>query len=282
MKISHTRVLLTGATGGIGSAIARALIDRGACVLLSARSEPALKQLQAQLGPERLEVCAADLTKAQDRERLCARAREWRGGIDTLINNAGVSELRLLDSHAPMDVEKAVSINLVAPMEMCRELLPHLRQQASAHIVNIGSVMGSLGFPGYSVYCATKFGLRGFTEALRRELADSTVRVCYLAPRATQTPMNSPAVVAMNEALTTRSDPPERVANELIGMLEHEQAARVIGWPEKLFARLNQIFPRLIDGALRKQLPIVRRHASQTARDASSTRQHDPIQRKSA
>lgn len=280
MKIAQARVLLTGATGGIGSAIASAFIARGASVLLTARNEAALRQLRAHLGSERVELCAADLTQAQDRERLCARAREWHGGIDTLINSAGMSELRLFDLHAPTDIERALSINLLAPMEMCRELLPHLQRQSSARIVNIGSVVGSIGLPGYTVYCATKFGLRGFSEALRRELADSHVRVHYLAPRATQTALNSPAVVAMNEALGTRCDPPERVASELIRMLDREQAAGVIGWPEKLFARLNQLVPRLVDGALRKQLPIIRQYAS--AGDANVTREKNSIQRKTA
>lgn len=271
MKLSDARVLLTGASGGIGAATAHALLAHGACVLLSARSEAGLKQLHVQLGQSaNVEICVADLTKAEDRAHLAQRAATWRGGVNTLINNAGVSELQLFERHAAADLERALTINLLAPMHLCRELLPHLRRQPRARILNVGSVMGALGHPGYSVYCATKFGLRGFSEALRRELADANVHVHYLAPRATRTPINSAAVVAMNAALGTRMDPPARVAREILRMLERETATGVIGWPEKLFARVNQVLPRLVDRALRRQLPTIKQHATASAEHAAS------------
>lgn len=263
MKMTQARVLLTGASGGIGAATARELLMRGASVLLHGRNEVLLRQLQGHLGhPDRLDICAADLTDAADRERLCLRARSWHGGINTLINNAGVSELKLFDHCAPDDFERMLAINLIAPMQLCRDLLPHLRPQPKACIVNVGSVMGALGLPGYSLYCASKFGLRGFSEALRRELADSNVHVQYIAPRGTQTPLNSTAVIAMNTALGSRMDAPARVAREIVHLLERGHARRVIGWPEKLFVRLNQLCPALIDRALRRQLPVIKHHAT--------------------
>lgn len=268
MNLSDARILITGATGGIGAATVRQLVARGAAVLLTARSTSALSELRSQLDDSsRIDTCAADLTNSADRERLCSHACAWRGGINTLINNAGVSELRLFETHVPADFDKALAINLVAPVQLCHELLPHLQRQPCAHIVNVGSVMGALGFPGYSVYCATKFGLRGFTESLRRELADTRVKVHYLAPRTTQTSINSAAVMAMNAALGTRVDPPARVAHAVVRLLERERTSAVIGFPEKLFARINQLMPSLIDRALRQQLPIIRRYAT-AARDS--------------
>ena len=103
--------------------------------------------------------------------------------------------------------------------------------------------------------------MRGFTEALRRELADTSVRVHYVAPRATRTGINTSAVERMNEELGVAMDPPELVAKAVCDMLAGGRAEAVLGWPEKFFARVNGVLPRLVDGALRKQLPVIRRYA---------------------
>ncbi len=134
-----------------------------------------------------------------------------------MINNAGISQFAL---SAQQDYQQQLQINLLAPMQLCQLLLPQLQQQPEAVIVNVGSAFGSIGYPGFSGYCASKFGLRGFTEALKRELAASPVRVLYFAPRATDTSINSAAVVAMNQQLGTRMDSPEFVAAQLLAQLK--------------------------------------------------------------
>ncbi len=271
MKLKQARVLLTGAVGGIGAAICKMLLQQGASVMLTGRDAAALVALAQQYSAlqGRVAVCAADLTVPADRERLCAVAKAWGGGgIDLLINNAGISDLALLEEQSAEEVERAIAINVIAPIELCRQLLPHLCSQRTAHIVNIGSVLGSIGHPGYSVYCATKFALRGFTEALYRELRDSSVRVHYLAPRATRTAINSAAAQGMNEALGAAVDPPERVAQALLQMLRRGRTRQVIGWPEKLFVRINGLLPAVVDQALRKQLAVIRAHASRSWRPA--------------
>jgi short-subunit dehydrogenase len=264
VNLKQARVLLTGALGGIGGALCKMLLEQGASVMLSGRNAATLEALSRQYSmlPGRVAVCAADLTQPADRERLCAAANAWGGGINMLINNAGISDLALLEEQSAEAVERAVSTNIIAPIELCRLLLPQLRSKPSAHIVNIGSVLGGIGHPGYSVYCATKFALRGFTEALHRELQDSTVRVHYLAPRATRTAINSPAAQSMSEALGSAVDPPELVACTLLQMLQQDRSRQVIGWPEKLFVRINALLPAVVDQALRKQLAVIRAHAS--------------------
>ena len=113
-------------------------------------------------------------------------------------------------------------------------------------------------------YCASKAGLRAFTEALRRELADTPLKVMYLAPRATQTTLNDERVVAMNKALGNAVDSPALVADAVTGMIVRgNQNQLFIGWPEKLFARLNQLLPGMVDGALGKQLETIKRFARQ-------------------
>lgn len=256
MQLSGKQVLLTGATGGIGFEIARALLQQGAGVLVTGRSEARLAALQQQLPA--LRVMRADLNLAADRLALCQRAAAE--GINVLINSAGVNQLALLDNTRDAEMERLLHTNLLNPMQLCRDLLPLLRQAPEAAIVNVGSALGSIGYAGSSAYCASKFGLRGFTEALRRELADSAVQVVYFAPRATRTAMNSDTAMAMNEALGVAMDPPAVVAAALIKLLSrrHPHSAWV-GWPEKLFVRINSLFPRVVDNALRKQLPVIRR-----------------------
>jgi len=264
MNLSTARVLLTGAGGGIGGAIAVELLAKGAHVLLVDLNEVALRcaidgELSAFAG--RVDLYVANLTHADDRARLAEFARTWRGGINVLVNNAGVSHFRLLEDQPAGEVDLALAVNVQAPIHLCRLLLPHLRRQPEAHILNTGSVFGGIGYAAYSVYSATKFAIRGFSEALRRELADTTVQVHYLAPRATRTGINTAAVERMNAELGTAMDTPPVVARAACAMLEAGIPEAVVGWPEKFFVRLNALLPRLVDGALRKQLPVIRRHA---------------------
>jgi short-subunit dehydrogenase len=175
-------------------------------------------------------------------------------------------------SEHPDDIDRAFEVNALAPLHLCRALLPHLVSQPRAHIVNLGSVFGTIAYPGHAVYSATKFALRGFSEALRRELSDTNVRVHYLAPRSTRTKFNSSAVEALNERFGIAMDPPERVAASLLDMLERDRAEAVIGWPEKLFARLNALVPRLVDRALAKQVPAIRQYAA--GRDSNPPQIH--------
>jgi short-subunit dehydrogenase len=162
-------------------------------------------------------------------------------------------------------IEQMLSTNLVSPMLLCQRLIPILKRQPEAAIVNIGSTFGSIGHPGFTAYCASKFGLRGFTEALQRELADTRIKVSYLAPRATQTELNSDAVKSLNKALGNNTDTPDQVARELMVILSSNQQQRYMGWPEKFFVRLNGLFPGIVHSALVKKLPIVRQYAEQSS-----------------
>ncbi|MBM4192684.1 MAG: SDR family oxidoreductase [Gammaproteobacteria bacterium] len=252
------RALITGGGSGIGTAVARALVAHGARVLITGRDAAKLQTVAAE-APEQIGVCVADLTIEADRQRLADFAARWEGvGIDTLINNAGVGGGGFFDS---MDVDRinaVVQANLIAPICLTQSLLSHLKSLAEARIVNIGSVFGYIGYPSQAVYSASKFGLRGFSEALGRELDETSVRVHHIAPRATRTAMNSSAMDELNRALGNRVDEPERVAAALIKALTRERTNTVIGWREALFARVNAIFPSLVDGALIKQLPVIR------------------------
>jgi short-subunit dehydrogenase len=271
MNLQNTRVLITGAGGGIGRALVATLLDEGAHVLLSGRDHEALsKVVQGHAERERAAVFTADLTQASDRARLCDFASRWRGGIDMLINNAAVNDFALLTSQSAESLDLAIATNLVAPIDLCRRLAPCLERSEAAHIVNIGSVFGSIGFAGNSVYCATKFGLRGFSEALRRELANTGIRVHYFAPRATRTAFNSDLVNDMNAALGNASDDPAEVAGSIVRALRADRLECVIGWPEKFFARFNALLPRLVDAALLQKLATIREFANRSTFNTSA------------
>ena len=146
--------------------------------------------------------------------------------------------------------------------------LPLLRAQPRALVVNVGSTYGSIGYPGYATYCASKFALRGFSEALRRELADTQVNVMYAAPRATRTAMNSTAATALNQALKVGMDDPADVARAVLKAVQSERSELYLGWPEKLFVRINGMLPGVVDRALRKQLPVIRRYLASHSKES--------------
>jgi short-subunit dehydrogenase len=260
MDIRRKTVVLTGATGGIGRAIAERLNAEGARLVLVARNLQRLTEFVDTLVADGHRVVPADIGDDSGRRRVVEACRDAE--VSLLINAAGVGDFGLFEDQTADSIRRLVGVNLLGPMLLTLDLLPLLEKRESC-IINIGSTFGSIGYPGFSSYCASKFGLRGFTEALRRELGDGGTRVAYLAPRATRTELNTASVVAMNDALGTAMDEPSLVAGEVLGLIRRAAGAdRYIGWPEKLFVRINALFPKLVDSSLRKQLPIIRRFAA--------------------
>lgn len=257
MRLSEARVVLTGASGGIGLAIATALCASGARVLAVARNREPLAALIERY-PQHLYWVGADLTFLADRRKVLSAAVAI-GGVNLLINAAGVNHFAMLEQLDDSEINSMLALNISAPICLTKTLLPLLKQAESAMVVNVGSTYGSIGYPGYASYCATKFALRGFSEALRRELADTRVSVLYVAPRATRTSMNSQAAQALNDALNANVDDPHTVASAVIGAIAADRRDLYLGWPERFFMRLNSLLPNLVDRGLRKQLPLIRR-----------------------
>lgn len=258
MQLSECRAVITGAGGGIGQALVARLCQGGAHLLLVGRQGAALQSLKQRF-PDRVEIVLADITEPAGRQAILSAARGF--GMNVLINAAGANRFSMLEEHDENAIASLIGLNVTANLQLTHRLLPLLRLQPHALLVNLGSTFGSIGYPGFSAYCASKFALRGFSEALRRELADTHVRVLYFAPRATRTSMNAPSVVAMNDELGVAMDDPAQVAEELLDTIRREQEERHLGWPERLFVRLNGLLPRVVDQALRKQLPIIQRFA---------------------
>ena len=258
----HYHILLTGAAGGIGSTIARHFAADGHSLLLTDINSEPLEKLATKLRSDQdatVQTLAADLTSEEGRNQLASKAREFN--VDVLINAAGYNRFGLLENISDTDIERIFSINIISPILLCKALLPWLTTRESAHIVNIGSTFGSLGYAGFASYSASKFSLRGFSEALRREIADTGVKVHYLAPRAVKTAFNEDEVNRMNEALGVAMDSPEVIPGAIARMLKRGQSEHFIGGPERFFVKLNGLFHRLVDKGLAGQLKTIQHHA---------------------
>lgn len=255
MRLHDRTFLLLGGTGGIGKALLDPLVRAGARVIVASRHPDTVEPRQG------VSVVYLDLAAAELDHQL-SHLSESHPEIDGVIHCAGQNRFARLPAMALSELDAQLTVNLRSAMLVARHFVPRFEKARSGALVFVGSTFGSIGFPGYTAYCATKFGLRGFTEALRRELADTPVQVVYVAPRATATDMNSEQVSELNRALGNSVDTPELVASHILAAMENDDRRRFLGWPEKLFVVINGVLPRLVDKAMLKQLPIIRRFLS--------------------
>lgn len=245
------RIILTGAAGGIGGQLAGLLAAAGARLLLTDINSDGLRKLQVALGGADIAVVVADLCNADDRRRIVETAQQRLGGTDILINSAGINPFGAYADQDEALIRRTLDINTLGPMLLTHSVLPAMRERNSGHIVNIGSTFGSIGFAWFSAYSASKFALRGFSQSLRRELADTDIKVTYVAPRAVKTAINSPAVYDMAVAVRMTMDEPDVVARRIVRAIGRRKKERYIGFPESLFVRINAVLPGLVDLATR-------------------------------
>ena len=177
VSLAGSRALITGATGGLGRAIARALHARGATAIVTGRREEALEELRADLG-DRVEPLVADLADRGEVAGLPDRA----GRVDILVANAALPGSGRLESFSPEEIDRALDVNLRAPMQLARALSPGMADRRRGHLVFVSSLNGKLAAPGTSVYTATKYGLRGFAASLRADMRGSGVGVSAVFP----------------------------------------------------------------------------------------------------
>jgi uncharacterized protein len=166
VEISGTRVLVTGASRGIGALLARRFAADGARVALVARTANAIENLAAELGGD---AYVADLSEPEERRSVWARVVS-DGPVDVLVNNAGTDRPALLAELSQDDIAAVLDLNLHAPIDLCRMAIPHMLENGGGHLVNISSMAGIVSVPGYSVYSASKAGLTHFTSGLRNDL----------------------------------------------------------------------------------------------------------------
>ncbi len=261
IELQNAHVLLTGASGGIGSEVCNQLLKQNATVIAITRDIHKLDKFSYNsLSPKQFSKIEADITTQHGREIIKKNIEATSNRINVLINCAGCNLFSSIENLKEKDVIQQVNTNLVAPILLIKTMLPTLKAQPKAKIINVGSSLDSIGFPGFSLYSATKFGLRGFSEALRRELSDTNIEVNLVSPRATNTEMNSSKIREMNKSLKVRMDNTEEVAKIILKSIQGSGSETYIGWPEKLFTRINRVLPSVVDSAIAKQLPIIKQY----------------------
>lgn len=238
MPFEDKRVLLTGGAGGLGTLIARQLESEGARVTVLDRTPPAGGGafMRHDLGSAPgLEAAAAEVA-----------GRDW----DVLINLAGIQHFGPFERQSPEHLTASYMVNLIAPVRLCQAVTPRMKARGVGQIVNVGSIFGSINFAHFVTYSSAKAGLRGFSQALRRELSGTGIDVTYVAPRAVRTALNSPAVMEFARLTHMNMDAPEAIAARIVAAVRTRKRDVYFGFPEALFVRVNALFPGLVDGAL--------------------------------
>ena len=203
MNLVNKTALITGATGGIGNAIAKRLHAAGATVAISGTRKEVLDQLAAEL-KDRVHVIPANLSDAAAIENLVTEAEKQMGKIDILIANAGITKDGLLMRMKDEDFENVINVNLTSTFRLCRAAIRGMMKNRSGRIIAIGSVVGTTGNPGQANYCASKAGLIGFCKSLALEVASRGITVNVIAPGFIESPMTDVLTAEQKEKILTK------------------------------------------------------------------------------
>jgi short-subunit dehydrogenase len=256
--IAGLRVLITGASQGIGKALAAEATRRGARVLAAARSVDLLDELarSVRAAGGTLETVKADVTSAEDRGRMVEAARRHFGGLDVLVNNAGIGATGHFAEVSPERLRAIMEVNFFGLTETTRVCLPLLKQGRTPAIVNISSIAGKRGIPARSEYSASKFAVQGFSEGLRAEVAKDGIDVLVVCPGLTQTNfsknmLEQKALVQMDHL---RGMTPEAVAHATLRALERGTHEVCLTLPGRLLVWVSRFLPGLADRVARRKV----------------------------
>jgi short-subunit dehydrogenase len=246
-------VVITGASSGIGRETALEFGRRGATVVVAARNDEALEEVARQV--ERLggraEAVATDVGEWKEVDRLAARAKERFERIDTWINNAAVSEYATVEQMTIPEIDRIIQVNLMGQIYGVKAVLPHFIERGEGTIVNVGSALSERAIPLQSVYCASKHGLLGFTEALRLELARDHpgITVTLVMPSSINTPLFRFARSKMGQKPMPVPPvyEPSVAAEAIVFVAEHPRRDVVVGGSGKLMTLADRLNPRLVD-----------------------------------
>lgn len=246
--MSGRTVIVTGASSGIGAATARRFGRAGDRVVLVARRAERLHQLATEIHDSL--VVPADLTRREDIARIVEAALARYGTIDVLVNNAGLGRYDWLERLPEDEILTQIEMNLIAPILLTRAVLPVMQAQGRGVIINVGSVAGKIATPTTTIYNASKFGLEGFSEALRREVRPQGIHVCVVAPG----PVSGTEFSARRKPNPIRVTGPRwlrtntvRVAEAIVGLADRPRPRRVLPWPYGVLIALNTVLPSAVD-----------------------------------
>jgi short-subunit dehydrogenase len=268
-------MLITGASQGIGHALAREAARRGARVLAVARSEAQLQELADDIRTKggQIETLAADVTNPADRTRMVETAKSAYDGLDILVNNAGIGATGHFVDASPDRLRKIMEVNFFGLTETTRACLPLLRTGHSPAIVNISSIAGKRGIPARSEYSASKFAVQGFSEALRAEVAKDGIDVLLVCPGLTQTNfsknmLEQKARLPMDHMRGMTS---EQVASAIIKAIERRRREVCLTFKGRLMLFVCRFFPRLADRVAARQVRKLYKEEIDARPEAEST-----------
>jgi short-subunit dehydrogenase len=256
--LRETRILLTGASSGIGRCVAEQAAREGAKLALVARSADKLQELAGTLSARGAEVLVVpgDVTSETDRRRVLSAVVERFGGLDVLINNAGVGSWGHFAECSEEILRQVMEVNFFAPAELIRLAIPALRQGRQPAIVNIASMCGRRGIPAWSEYSASKFALCGLTEALRGEMVRFAIDILLVVPGLTRSGLGQHLLrntgrypIDFNKGM-----PPEKVAAGILRALKKNRTETVLGWDARWILRVNRFLPRLVDALVARRV----------------------------
>ena len=246
MEIAGSVVVITGASQGIGEMTARYLAQRGASVVLGARNAEKLQALAGEIeaaGGRALAV-ATDVSQRGEIDRLVEAAVTTFGRIDVLVNNAGLTSPRVgVVDTTDEKLRELIAVNLVAPARCVQATVPHMRKAGGGIIVNLGSVAGEIATG--DIYSVTKFGIRGLSDALRRELRRDNITVVLMEPGFIRRPDRPGGRIPMPG--------PELVARAIVHAIEHPRRKIVTPWPYLLMIFASKLFPGIVDRMLSRR-----------------------------
>ncbi len=254
-KVTARRVLITGASSGIGRALAIELAGGSNRLVLTARREDRLNELAEEvrrLGSD-AQVVAGDITDPSLREQLIACARDAYGGLDLLINNAGIGGIGTFASADEARLRQLMEINFFAPIELIRSALPLLRDCDDAVVVNIGSVLGHCAVPKKSEYCASKFAMHGMSDALRMELAEEGIDLILVSPSTTSSEFFDQAMRSSGKAAKNNNPmTADTVAKHTVRAIERGRREVILSLGGKLLVWADRLAPSLVSLLLRR------------------------------
>ena len=266
MEIGGAGVLLTGSSSGIGAVTATTLAAKGARLVLVARRQELLDEVAAQCvaaGGPAPQVVVADLADLDTAERVALEADDALGGIDVLINNAGVPKRRHIRDLDFDTVTTIMNINYFSPVRMTMALLPRLIERGSGRIVMMGSLAGRIGAPREAAYAGSKFALAGWTESVAVDLDGTGVTICTIAPAAIESPIWDPNL-ADNERSLFNGEllPTQTVADCVVDLIENGGFERFV--PDEM-AKVIAVKHEDVDRFVKGNIAFVRMRVSEGA-----------------
>jgi short-subunit dehydrogenase len=265
-QLAGKRCLLTGASGGIGRALAQALAQAGVRLMLTGRRQEALAELTRQLQSQgsHADFYPADLTQPAQRQHLVEQTIRSLGGLDLLINNAGIGSWGHFDTSTPEILRTIMEVNFFAPVELTRLAMPHLMQGEQPAVVNITSMCGRRGMPAWSEYSASKYALVGMSEAWRGEFVRFQVDVITIVPGLTNSGLDQHLLRKEGRAQIRfeRGMTPDYLAAQILRAIERNRREVVIGREARQLLFFQRWFPRLTDWLIGRKIRALYRKDS--------------------